>query len=152
MIKRKARAALNDLDVGPFSDISFLLIIFFILTTQIISMSGVILRVPAASEKQDAEEVNEDKQVAITLTNDVILLRLPNGEEHSILAANVAELKPYLLAQDLARTEKDWEKMIVLESKADVKFDLYYKVITIIQKSGGLIALVEEDSSGEGGN
>ena len=44
MIKRKARAALNDLDVGPFSDISFLLIIFFILTTQIISMSGVILR------------------------------------------------------------------------------------------------------------
>ncbi len=152
MIKRKERAALNDLDVGPFSDISFLLIIFFILTTQIISMSGIVLSIPAGAPKEEMQEMEEDKQIMVTLTNEVILLRLPSGEERSIMAASVAELKAYLLAQDLNRKENVSEKLIVLESRPDVKFDLYYKVITIIESAGGLLALVEEDSAGEGGN
>ena len=62
MIKRKERAPLNDLDVGPFSDISFLLIIFFILTTQIISMSGIVLSIPAGAPKEEMQEMEEDKQ------------------------------------------------------------------------------------------
>lgn len=152
MIKRKERAPLNDLDVGPFSDISFLLIIFFILTTQIISMSGIVLSIPAGAPKEEMQEMEEDKQIMITLTNDVVLLRLPTGEEHSILAADVAELKPLLLAEDLKLKENVSEKLIVLESKSDVKYELYYKVITIIQSAGGLLALVEEDPTSEGGN
>ena len=79
MIKRKERAPLNDLDVGPFSDISFLLIIFFILTTQIISMSGIVLSIPAGAPKEEMQEMEEDKQIMITLTNDVVLLRLISG-------------------------------------------------------------------------
>lgn len=154
MIKRKERAQLNDLDVGPFSDVSFLLIIFFILTTQILSMSGVVLSIPAGAPKEEVQEINEDKQIMITLSKEAVLLRLPDGEEHTIMAADVAELKPLLLTQNLDRKEDVSERLVVIECQSDVKYDLYYKVISIIQSTGGLLALVEEDLPGqsEGGN
>lgn len=154
MIKRKERAQLNDLDVGPFSDVSFLLIIFFILTTQILSMSGVVLSIPAGAPKEEIQEINEDKQIMITLSKEAVLLRLPDGEEHTIMAADVAELKPLLLTQNLDRKEDVSERLVVIECQSDVKYDLYYKVISIIQSTGGLLALVEEDLPGqsEGGN
>lgn len=154
MIKRKERAQLNDLDVGPFSDVSFLLIIFFILTTQILSMSGVVLSIPAGAPKEEVQEINEDKQIMITLSREAVLLRLPDGEEHTIMAADVAELKPLLLTQNLDRKEDVSERLVVIECQSDVKYDLYYKVISIIQSTGGLLALVEEDLPGqsEGGN
>lgn len=154
MIKRKERAQLNDLDVGPFSDVSFLLIIFFILTTQILSMSGVVLSIPAGAPKEEVQEINEDKQIMITLSREAVLLRLPDGEEHTIMAADVAALKPLLLTQNLDRKEDVSERLVVIECQSDVKYDLYYKVISIIQSTGGLLALVEEDLPGqsEGGN
>ncbi len=154
MIKRKERAQLNDLDVGPFSDVSFLLIIFFILTTQILSMSGVVLSIPAGAPKEEIQEINEDKQIMITLSKEAVLLRLPDGEEHTIMAADVAELKPLLLTQNLDRKEDVSERLVVIECQSDVKYDLYYKVVSIIQSTGGLLALVEEDLPGqsEGGN
>lgn len=151
MIKRKERAQLNDLDVGPFSDVSFLLIIFFILTTQILSMSGVVLSIPAGAPKEEIQEINEDKQIMITLSKEAVLLRLPDGEEHTIMAADVAELKPLLLTQNLDRKEDVSERLVVIECQPDVKYDLYYKVISIIQSTGGLLALVEEDLPGQSG-
>lgn len=146
MIKAKARAPLNDLDVGPFSDVSFLLIIFFILTTQIISMSGMVLSIPAGSPNSEIQETEDDKQITVSLTNESILLHLPNGSEFMIEAKNVPEFKSYLLAENLADKRKTVnERLVVLQSAPDVKYDLYYKVITVIQSSGGLLALVEED-------
>lgn len=150
MIKRKERAPLNDLDVGPFSDISFLLIIFFILTTQILSMTGIVLSIPAGAPTNEAESKNEDKQIMISLSPEMITLRLADGEEHIILPAEIAELKALLLAQDLEHKDVN-EKLIVIECESKVKYELYYKVITIIQNTGGLLALVEpEDSQQEG--
>lgn len=150
MIKRKERAPLNDLDVGPFSDISFLLIIFFILTTQILSMTGIVLSIPAGAPTNEAENKNEDKQIMISLSPEMITLRLADGEEHMILPAEIAELKALLLAQDLEHKDVN-EKLIVIECESKVKYELYYKVITIIQNAGGLLALVEpEDSQQEG--
>lgn len=150
MIKRKERAPLNDLDVGPFSDISFLLIIFFILTTQILSMTGIVLSIPAGAPTNEAENKNEDKQIMISLSPEMITLRLADGEEHIILPAEIAELKALLLAQDLEHKDVN-EKLIVIECESKVKYELYYKVITIIQNTGGLLALVEpEDSQQEG--
>ena len=56
------------------------------------------------------------------------------------------EFKSYLLAENLADKRKTVnERLVVLQSAPDVKYDLYYKVITVIQSSGGLLALVEED-------
>lgn len=146
MIKTKTRAPLNDLDVGPFSDVSFLLIIFFILTTQIVSMYGKVLSIPAGSPNSEIQETDDDKQITVSLTNDTVTLRLPSGSEFMIESGNVQELKSYLLAEELKDPTKDVSaRLVVLQSATDVKYDLYYKVITLIESSGGLLALVEED-------
>lgn len=146
MIKTKSRAPLNDLDVGPFSDVSFLLIIFFILTTQIISMSGMVLSIPAGAPNSEVQEMDEEKQITIKLSNESVDLCLPSGSEFQIEPKNVAELKSYLLAENLADEKKTVaERLIVVQCSPDVKYDLYYKVITLIESSGGLLALVEED-------
>ena len=87
----------------------------------------------------------------ITLSKEAVLLRLPDGEDHTIMAADVAELKPLLLTQNLDRKEDVSERLVVIECQSDVKYDLYYKVISIIQSTGGLLALVEEDLPGQSG-
>lgn len=152
MIKTKERAPLNDLDVGPFSDVSFLLIIFFILTTQIISMSGMVLSIPAGAPNSEIQETDDDKQIMVRLTNDSAVLRLANGTEYEVGAENIHELKSYLLLEQLEHRQDVSERLVVLESASDVKYDLYYKVITIIESSGGLLALVEDESMPGGDN
>lgn len=145
MIKTKSRAPLNDLDVGPFSDVSFLLIIFFILTTQIISMSGMVLSLPAGAPSSEVQEM-DDKQITITLTNEMVTLCFPSGTEHQIDPKNLTELKSFLLSENLKDKNKTTtDRLVVLQSASDVKYDLYYKVVMVIESCGGLLALVEEE-------
>ena len=68
MIKRRKRPALTDIEVGSFSDIAFLLIIFFILTTQIVRLVGKTVEIPSGSESKQEEKKEDKKQLMVHMT------------------------------------------------------------------------------------
>ncbi|MDP7287928.1 MAG: biopolymer transporter ExbD, partial [Phycisphaerae bacterium] len=64
-LRRKKDRQTPEPNVGPFSDIAFLLIIFFILTTTLSAMMGEKLDIPAARENPKKAK---SKQPTITLS------------------------------------------------------------------------------------
>ncbi|MBF0243834.1 MAG: biopolymer transporter ExbD [Planctomycetes bacterium] len=138
--KRKTRSGDCDVDVGSFSDIAFLLIIFFILTTTFDRPAGNQLDIPSGTS--DPSE-KEQKQVTINLKPDEI--RLNNGDKGDIPAPiSIEELRDSLLALDFPKKREN-DRMIILDSAPDVPYEKYYQVVMAISHAGGVLALMEKD-------
>lgn len=149
MIKSKPRAPLTDIDVGPFSDISFLLIIFFILTTQIAAFKGTVVNIPSGSKTQDEKKKDELKQLTIELKGTSIMLIDTNAKG---VPVDLVELKDRLMVEDLPNKANVNDRFVVLQADKAVPYELYFKVVVMIQECGGYISLLEDDSPQQGGN
>ena len=132
-IKRKREEPV--IDVGAFSDIAFLLIIFFILTTTFIKPAGNKMSIPAGST--DTSQKTE-KQMTVNLNGPDILW----GENQKKM--KIEEFRNYLLELNLKdREEKD--RIIIVDSAADVLYELYYQVVMAITYADGVMALIEHE-------
>ena len=130
-IKRKYEEPV--IDVGAFSDIAFLLIIFFILTTTFIKPAGNKMEIPAGST--DTSQKTE-KQMTVNLHGDQIVW----GENQKEMS--IDEFREYLLGLNLkAREEKD--RIIIVDSAEDVSYELYYQAVMAITYADGVMALIE---------
>ena len=105
-IRKKYRAEPH-LDMGPFSDVAFLLIIFFIVTTTLVRPMGRLIDIPsAASDKKEEER----KNLTVTLMVDKMLFgRDEASQKQTSLPAFRAELAGMNLA---SKAEQD--RMIVV--------------------------------------
>ena len=131
-LKRKEQIN-TEIDVGSFSDIAFLLIIFFILTTTFVKIAGNKIQIPSGSDEQS--EV-EQKQLSVTLTAESILY----GEN----AKNVSidELRA-ALAKETFETKEEDDRMVVLETDGAVLYERYFQVVMAINDSGGVLTLID---------
>ena len=123
-----------EIDVGAFSDIAFLLIIFFILTTTFVKPAGSEIEIPSGSTDQSKKQ----KQITVVLKGEKILY----GEKAKSI--DLEELKR-LLAEQKFKEKKAEKRMVVLESHKDVLYDQYYKIVMAINASDGILALVEKE-------
>jgi biopolymer transport protein ExbD len=123
-----------EIDVGSFSDIAFLLIIFFILTTTFVKIAGNKIEIPSGSDEQS--EV-EQKQLSVTLTAEDILYG-ENAKNVSIDELRVA------LAKEKFETKEPDAKMVVLETDAAVLYERYFQVVMAINDSGGVLTLIDQ--------
>lgn len=149
MIKHRKRPVMTDIEVGSFSDVAFLLIIFFILTTQITRFTGTTVEIPAG--KQDQKEQQEQKeQLTINLVAGQI--RLTVGS--SVTPMTPDALKTKLEAANFHAKTKPEEKQVILVPTGDVAFELYFEVLAMIDEAGGIVVLMDEDegSSQKGGS
>lgn len=149
MIKKKARPALTDIDVGPFSDISFLLIIFFILTTQISAFKGQQVEVPSPSNQETKEEKEKKKQLTITLEGRFIKV----GEDESIPPVDytLEQLKALLYSKHFSSLkEDDPDRFVVVDANRSVPYETYFQVMMIIRQTGGIPCIVDSSEGGEG--
>jgi len=137
-LARKSRP-FGAIDLPAFSDLAFLLIIFFVLTTAFISRVGTETSIPSATS--DPEDQPEKEYPAVSLTADAIYLN-----EDPI---TMDVLRSKLVDMALAEKEED-DRIIVLESAPDVDFDRYFKVVSAISQAGGVLALVEKPAAGGG--
>ena len=144
LLRRKERPS-AEINVGPFSDNAFLLIIFFILTTTLVKPAFEKLDIPSGTANPD--EKNQ-KQFSILLKPSEIR----HGEKAQLVSGvaaadgdfgkQVDALRALLDKEKfLAKEEKD--RIVVLESTDDVPYEEYYKVVMAITESGGVLALVE---------
>ena len=122
-----------NIDVSSFSDIAFLLIIFFILTTTFVKLAGGKMRIPAgSSEGNNASK----KQTTIRLTPGSI--RINNRP------VSIDVLRDDLKARNLPEKSED-QRMIIVDSHPEVTYEKYYKVVMAITDAGGILALMDKE-------
>jgi biopolymer transport protein ExbD len=125
-------------DVTSFSDIATLLIIFFILTTTFVATTGSKLEIPSGSA--DPSQADE-KQVTVNLAGSRIIFG-PREQEFSIEQLRAALLRENFKAKDPSK------RIVIVNSKPDVTYELYYEVVMAIASADGVLALIEEEGKG----
>jgi len=134
--RRTARGSrTDDLPVSSFADIAFLLIIFFILATELHSTMGFLTDLPAG-QKTEAEV--QDKTTAVHLREGRILL---DDEQVSL-----DELRRRLAGMGLAARAGD-DRVVLLEAGERVAYQAYYEVMAAISQAGGVIGIVREEAA-----
>jgi biopolymer transport protein ExbD len=138
-----SRKSAKDRDVEPdvtsFSDLAFLLIIFFILTTAFTQIAGVKADIPSGRKSEQKSE----KTTTVSLTGKKILL---DDKE-----MDMADLRKKLANMELDKKKQPEERIILLEATDDVEYQRYFEVLTAIGAAGGVVAIVEEEGGGRSG-
>lgn len=141
MLNRRKDRAKAEIETGSFSDISFLLIIFFVLTTTFEKMSGRAVDIPSAAPPEQQVQKEDKKTPTVNILADRILFGIDKSEGESV---SLSELKARLMKLGLgAKSEK--ERVVIVEMAEDVSWDRYFKVVTTIAETGGVVAIVEGD-------
>lgn len=134
--RRSRKKGIPSIPVNSFSDIAFLLIIFFIIATTLDQIAGIVTNVPAA-EKSD---VQTGETTTISLNGSRIQL---NGQAVSLLQLRTQ------LAQLSLRDKPDEQRIVLLESSANTEYQTYFEAMTAISTAGGVIAMVSQDEQSE---
>ncbi len=121
--------------LDSFSDIAFLLIIFFILTTSIQKMTGFRTELPAGQQSQVKQT---EKTPTVNISAGGVLL----NEKTVSLEQLAAELKALQLG-----SKKDEQRVVLLDSGPDADYQLYFEVMALITAADGVIGILTEDES-----
>jgi len=135
--KRRKRPDAPDMPVGSFSDIAFLLIIFFIVATTLNKMSGVTTDIPAGEKSQGA---TAEKVPTVELHGERITF---NKEDITMKG-----LRRRLAALDLDK-KKGEERVVVLEASGEVAYQVYFDALASISAAHGVVAIVKEEGQGK---
>jgi len=134
IIRRQEKREL-EIPTDSVSDIAFLLIIFFILTTTLSKLSGFKAELPSADASQKQAAKTDAKTPTVQIANAKLLF---NEQEVSIDA-----LRDRLLDLNLAAKQGE-EKVVLLEAAGKVNYQTYYETMAAIAAAGGVVAIVEE--------
>ena len=135
MLKGKKKKKDRDIEIptGSFSDIAFLLIIFFMVTTSLVKVKSIAADLPTGEKQAEAQS---DKTPIVNLRGNEIFF---NDK-----AVTVENLNERLAALDLASQEPG-KRVIMLESTRDTGYELYFQALAAISANGGVVALVESE-------
>lgn len=133
----KARKSKKDVAIplDSFSDIAFLLIIFFILTTSIQKLVGFSTELPtgkAVAEKQETE-----KTPTVTLK--------AGGALFNDQPVTLDQLAQKLAALQLGEKKQDADRVVLLDAGKDVDYQLYFEVMSSITAADGVIGILTEE-------
>ena len=132
--RRKEKRDL-DIPTDSVSDIAFLLIIFFILTTTLSKLSGFTAELPSADASQKQAAATDTKRPGVQIAGGKLLF---NEQEVSL-----DTLRDRLLDLQLGKKEGQ-EKVVMLEAAGAVDYQPYYQAMAAISAAGGVVAIVEE--------
>jgi biopolymer transport protein ExbD len=135
IVKRKETKEL-EIPTDSVSDIAFLLIIFFILTTTLSKLSGFTAELPSADASQKQAAKTDAKTPSVQLAGGKLLF---NEQEVSLQT-----LQDRLLDLRLGSKEGE-EKVVLLEAGGKVEYQTYYAAMAAISTAGGVVAIVEEE-------
>lgn len=115
-----------------FSDIAFLLIIYFLVATSLVKIKSITADLPAGEKSASAQT---DKTSTINLRGSEIFF---NDKP-----LNFETLNARLAALDLANLEPD-KRVVLLESAAGTPYQNYFQALAAISANGGVVAIVED--------
>ena len=123
----------GDIPTGSFSDIAFLLIIYFLVATSLVKVKSITADLPTGEKQAQAQM---DKTPIVNLRGTEIYF---NDKPVSI-----EELNARLAALDLTEAQGS-KKVIMLESTPMTAYEVYFQALAAISAHGGVVALVEAD-------
>jgi biopolymer transport protein ExbD len=117
------------------SDIAFLLIIFFILTTSIRRLTGFTTEMPTAQKSQQQQT---EKTPTVSLTQ--------SGIKFDSQDVTVAVLREKLAALNLP-SKKETDRIVILETNGKVPYQEYFEALAAISGAGGIVGILTEEGS-----
>lgn len=131
--KQEKRHRTGEIPTGSFSDIAFLLIIYFLVATTLVKVKSITADLPTGEKQSDAAV---DKTPIVNLRGSKIFF---SDKEVSIdnLNARLAALK-------LSEQTPD-KRVIMLESTKMTSYESYFQALAAISSNGGVVAIVEEE-------
>jgi biopolymer transport protein ExbD len=137
--RKKKGTTGEDIPVASFSDVAFLLIIFFLLATTLQQISGFTTELPAGEKaEQQAEEMP-----TVTLKGGKIFLN-----ENKQPLDDMKELREKLKELKLPAKKNKDDRIVTLEAVGRVEYQQYFEAMSIITAAGGYIGIVREDEKG----
>jgi biopolymer transport protein ExbD len=116
-----------------FSDIAFLLIIYFLVATTLVKIKSITADLPAGEKSSSAQS---DKTPTVNLRGSEIFF---NDKP-----LDLPELNSRLAALGLAGLEPE-KRVILLESATGTPYQNYFQALAAISANGGVVAIVEDD-------
>jgi biopolymer transport protein ExbD len=123
----------GEIPTGSFSDIAFLLIIYFLVATTLVKTKSITADMPTGEKQAEAQI---DKTPTVNLRgNEIFFNDKPVTLEN--LNARLAALKLV--------DEAPEKRVIMLESMEGTPYHTYFHALAAISINGGVVALVEEE-------
>ena len=130
---REKKNRSGEIPTGSFSDIAFLLIIYFLVATTLVKVKAITADLPTGEKTQQEQP---DKTPIVNLRGTEIFLN-----DRSV---SIEELNDRLAALGLAEKEPS-QRIVMLESASGTPYENYYKALAAISEHNGVVAIVEED-------
>jgi biopolymer transport protein ExbD len=131
--KAKRDAASGPMPVDSFSDIAFLLIIFFIVATTLMESEGFEANLPSATESSSTD--SQKNVPTISLQGEQILY---DTDEVSL------EEMRQRLAELHLKEQEERLRIVRLQSSPSVNLGTYYATWAAIANNGGVVVIVKE--------
>lgn len=132
--KQEKKHRTGEIPTGSFSDIAFLLIIYFLVATSLTKLKSITADLPSGEK---AAQTQSAKTPIVNLRGEQVFF---NDKP-----VDMNELGLRLDALELAGAEGNG-KVVMLESTRDTPYQSYFKAMATISESGGVIAIVEEEN------
>ena len=123
----------GEIPTGSFSDIAFLLIIYFLVATTLVKVHSVTADLPTGEKQADAQV---DKTPVVNIRGAEIFF--------SDKKVTVENLNARLAALKLADQPPE-KRVIMLESTKDTPYEVYFQALAAISSNDGVVAIVEEE-------
>lgn len=130
---REQKHRSGGIPTDSFSDIAFLLIIYFLVATSLVKLQSISADLPSGEK---AEQPQAEKTPIVNLRGGQVFFNDKPVE--------LAELAERLAALDLAAQEPE-KRVVMLETAKGTSYDAYFQALAAISASGGVVALVEEE-------
>jgi biopolymer transport protein ExbD len=123
----------GEIPTGSFSDIAFLLIIYFLVATTLVKVKTIAADLPSGEK---AAQTQSEKTPIVNLRGTEIFF---NDKKVS-----VEHLNERLAALELGKKEPA-KRVIMLESTKGTPYENYFQVLAAISANEGVVAIVEDD-------
>lgn len=132
MIKKKNRAA-SEVNASSMADIAFLLLIFFIITTNAVQSSGVQMILPILQEPQEVEIVDKNVCMILMSPSNKLLVEKQEMDVSKVRAF----VKTFILngGRNPEMSESPEEALVVLRMSRGANYESYIKVLNEIQQA-----------------
>ncbi|MDX1681060.1 MAG: biopolymer transporter ExbD [Akkermansiaceae bacterium] len=123
----------GEIPTGSFSDIAFLLIVYFIIATTLVKVKTITADMPAGEK---SSQTQSDKTPIVNLRGEEIFL---NDKPVDLVGLNER-----LAALELFDKEPE-QRVIMLETARGTVYGNYFQAMAAISAHGGVIAIVKGD-------
>lgn len=131
--KQEKKHRSGAIPTDSFSDIAFLLIVYFMVATTLVKVKSVTADLPAGEKSTQAQS---DKTPIINLRGAEVFF---NDKK-----MGMAELNERLAALELAKQQGE-KRVIMLESAKGTPYENYFQALAAISAHDGVVAIVENE-------